>query len=149
VLFTLINTALLAWRPHSPEIRWFSRGTLCIFYVMAGVQHFTNPKFYLAMMPPFLPAEFCVYASGVAEAVLGIAVMVPKFTNLAAWALIALLFAVFPANIYMAVSEKVQKALKVPAQFALIRLPLQIAFLAHVYLMTELPLRATVAALGL
>ena len=72
-------------------------------FVAIGVTHFTGPEFYLKIMPDYIPAALhapCVYASGVAEIVLGAALIVPATSRLAAWGLIALLIAVFPANIY-------------------------------------------------
>jgi uncharacterized membrane protein len=74
-----------------------------LFYVVAGTFHFLWPDFYVAIMPPYLPAHLeLVYLSGLAEIVLGIAVLIPRYRVLAAWGLIALLIAVFPANIHAA-----------------------------------------------
>jgi uncharacterized membrane protein len=57
------------------------------------------------MMPPFLPAHlFLVQVSGVFEIALGVFLLIPKYQRIAAWGLIALLIAVFPANIYMALN---------------------------------------------
>jgi uncharacterized membrane protein len=79
---------------------------MSVFYVFAGVMHFVNPDFYLEIMPPHLPWHAAlVFLSGVAEVVLGIAVLVPRTRRLAAWGIIALLIAVFPANLHMAVSQ--------------------------------------------
>lgn len=76
---------------------------MALSFVSAGANHFINPAFYLKIMPPFLPApSFLVYLSGMFEIALGVLLLVPKFTRLAAWGLIALLIAVFPANVYMA-----------------------------------------------
>jgi uncharacterized membrane protein len=73
------------------------------FYVFAGVNHFLSPDFYLPMMPPYLPLHLeLVYLSGVAEIVLGIAVLVPSLRSAAAWGIILLLIAVFPANLHIA-----------------------------------------------
>ncbi|MCG8588059.1 MAG: DoxX family protein [Proteobacteria bacterium] len=75
------------------------------FYVFAGVAHFTRPEFYLRIMPDYLPWHLeLVYLSGVAEIALGVAVLVPRLRSLAAWGLIALLIAVFPANVHAAVN---------------------------------------------
>ncbi len=75
-------------------------------YVGAGVAHFRAPNFYLPMMPPYLPAHLAlIYLSGVAEIVLGIAVLVPSYRKLAAWLIIALLIAVFPANLHIAINN--------------------------------------------
>lgn len=76
------------------------------FYVLAGVNHFVAPEFYLRIMPDYLPWHLAlVYVSGVAEIVLGIAVLIPRLRRLAAWGIIALLVAVFPANVHAAMSE--------------------------------------------
>jgi uncharacterized membrane protein len=76
------------------------------FYVLAGVNHFVAPEFYLRLMPDYLPWHLAlVYVSGVAELVLGVAVLIPRLRRLAAWGIIALLVAVFPANVHAAVQE--------------------------------------------
>jgi len=77
-----------------------------LFYVVAGVMHFVNPEFYLEIMPPHLPWHAALVASsGIAEIVLGIAVLIPRTRWLAAWGIIALLLAILPANIYMAANR--------------------------------------------
>ena len=74
-------------------------------YVVAGVMHFVVPEAYVQVVPPVLPAPLAlVYLSGVAEVALGVGVLVPQTRRYAAWGLIALLIAVFPANVYMATS---------------------------------------------
>ncbi len=78
-----------------------------IAFILAGLNHFLNPDFYLRIMPPILPFHhFLIYLSGIFEIVLGILLLIPKFTKFAAWGLIALLIAVFPANIYMAINTE-------------------------------------------
>lgn len=101
---------------------------LALFWVGAGINHFVHPAFYLRIMPPWLPAHAeLVWLSGVAEVVAGVAVLVPRLRSAAGWGLIALLVAVFPANIHMAAN---------PDQFADIsrvtlyaRLPFQLLFI--------------------
>lgn len=74
-------------------------------YVVAGVAHFASPDGFVQIVPPWLPAPLLlVYLSGVAELTLGLGVIYPKTRRFAAWGLVALLLAVFPANIYMATS---------------------------------------------
>lgn len=74
-----------------------------VAYVAAGVMHFVAPDFYLPMMPPYLPWHLeLVYLSGLAEIVLGVAVLVPATRVAAAWGIILLLIAVFPANMHIA-----------------------------------------------
>ena len=82
-----------------PALKWL----LAAVFVGAGVNHFVNPAVYVRIMPPYLPWHLeLVYVSGVFEVVLGVLLLVPRWTRLAAWGLIALLVAVFPANVHMA-----------------------------------------------
>ena len=77
---------------------------MAILYIAAGLNHFRHPAMYLAIIPRFLPWPNAINAiSGIAEIILGL-LLFPKATrNAAAWGLVALLVAVFPANIQMAV----------------------------------------------
>ena len=77
---------------------------MALFYVVAGAMHFVRPDVYRPMMPPYLPwhAEL-IWLSGVAEVGLGAAVLLPSIRRLAAWGIILLLIAVFPANVHIAV----------------------------------------------
>ncbi len=78
---------------------------LGLLFIAAGLNHFFNAEFYLRIMPPYLPWHVeLVYISGVCEALLGALLLIPRFTPWAAWGLIALLIAVFPANLHMAVN---------------------------------------------
>ena len=62
------------------------------------LNHLINPEFYVAIIPPGLPnPEWLNVISGLAEIVLGVYVLEPRVRVLAAWGLIALLVAVFPA----------------------------------------------------
>lgn len=77
-----------------------------VFYVFAGLAHLVRPDFYLPMMPPWVPAHLeLVLLSGVAEVVLGVAVLVPRLRRIAAWGIIALLIAIFPANLHIALND--------------------------------------------
>jgi len=77
-----------------------------LLYVTAGVLHFVRPDSYVKVVPPFIPARMAmVYISGVAEIAGGIGLLLPLFRRSAAWGIVALLIAVFPANIYMAVDH--------------------------------------------
>ena len=76
---------------------------MSLFYVYAGVIHFSNSDFYLKIMPPYLPYHLeLVYISGVLEILFGIMLIFNKTRYLACWGLILLLIAVFPANRYIA-----------------------------------------------
>jgi len=74
-------------------------------YVVAGLLHFVVPDLYVQIVPPILPAPLAlVYLSGVAEVAAGLGLLWPRTRAYAAWATIALLLAIFPANVYMATS---------------------------------------------
>jgi uncharacterized membrane protein len=79
---------------------------MALFYILAGVNHFRVPQFYVVIMPPVLPAHLAlVLISGVAEIACGIGLLIPRTRVLAAWATIALLVAVYPANIHVALND--------------------------------------------
>ncbi len=101
-----------------------------IVFVIAGVLHFVMPRFYLAIMPPYLPSPLLlVYASGVFEIVGGIGLLIPSMRTAAAAGLVLLLLAVLPANVEMLRSAQARGAgaafiaacwLRLPLQFVLI-----------------------------
>ncbi len=107
-------------------------------FVVAGLNHFRNPGFYVGIMPPYLPWPLAlVYLSGVAEIVLGALLLVPTWTVMAAWGLIALLIAVFPANVHMAMHPDLYPSISPTA--LLVRLPLQGVLVAWAYWYTRQP----------
>ena len=110
-----------------------------LFYVFAGVMHFVNTDFYLRIMPDYLPAHReLVYLSGVAEILLGILVLIPATTEAAAWGVIALLIAVFPANVHMALHNIPMQPEAAPNPVALwLRLPLQGVLIAWAWWYTH------------
>jgi len=72
-------------------------------FVVAGLLHFIVPELYVQIIPPFFPAPLAlVYLSGIAEIAVGTGLLIPRTRRHAAWATVALLVAIFPANIYMA-----------------------------------------------
>ncbi len=76
------------------------------FYVVGGFNHLMNPDFYVAIIPPELPSpEWLNLISGLAEIVLGVFLLEPRTRALAAWGIIALLIAIFPANVYVAIAN--------------------------------------------
>ena len=110
------------------RVKTISRCVLAVFMIVGGVMHFVNEEFYLRIMPPYLPAHReLVYLSGVFEIALGVFLLVPRFTRLAAWGIILLLIAVFPANIYVYQNPEVLPA---PGWLHFLRLPLQGLFIA-------------------
>ena len=105
-------------------------------FIFAGIRHFYDPGFYLRIMPPYLPWPSALHLiAGVFEVVLGVMLLIPRFQKLAAWGLIALLLAVYPANIHMAVNHHLYPDL--PMIYHWIRLPLQFVIIAWAWWFTK------------
>lgn len=93
-------------------------------YVLAGVNHFWHPQFYLKIMPPYLPFHHGLNAAvGVAEIGLGALLLVRRSRSAAAWGLVVLLVVIFPANVQMAINYAREDHPQTRAAF--VRLPLQ------------------------
>jgi uncharacterized membrane protein len=98
-----------------------------IFYIVTGTLHFIQPGAYLKIMPPYIPWHVAmVRLSGVFEILGGLGLLVPRLRRAAAWGLVALLIAVFPANVYMATNPIDAGAASIPAALRWGRLPLQL-----------------------
>ena len=111
-------------------------------YVVAGLMHFVVPELYAQIIPPVLPAPLVlVYLSGVAEIVVGVGLLVPRTRTYAAWATIALLVAIFPANVYMATSGVVVQGMPGGGDPSAVvrwaRLPLQGVLILWAYWYTD------------
>jgi len=73
-----------------------------VWFFWGGINHFTQPQFFLAIMPPWVPFhEAAVWLSGAFEIVGALALWVPRLRAAAGWGLIALTVLVTPANVYM------------------------------------------------
>lgn len=108
---------------------------MACLYLLAGLNHFRNPKVYTRIIPPALPApKLLNILSGLAEIILAITLCLPATSKWAAWGIIILLIAVFPANIYMYTNKKAAQAL--PTWVLLVRLPLQFVLMGWAYLYT-------------
>jgi uncharacterized membrane protein len=115
-------------------LRW----VLTVFMVAAGLNHFVSPSAYTAIMPAALPAHLAlVYISGVAEILGGLGLIFPATRRLAAWGLVALLVAVFPANVNMAVNDLPLGTGPAPAWLLWARLPLQAVLVAWAWWYTR------------
>ena len=100
---------------------------MSFMYVLIGIRHFTSPQYFLDIVPPELPFKlFLVYLTGLIEIVGGAAILSSKTRKAGAYLLIFLLVSVFPANIYLYVSETPQSLLGISKMDALIRIPFQI-----------------------
>ncbi|TLD71858.1 DoxX family membrane protein [Phragmitibacter flavus] len=108
------------------------RWLLAVFFVVAGVNHFLNPAPYLAMMPKYLPwPEFLHLMAGVVEVVAGVAVLIPRLRRLAGWGMMAILVAVFPANVQIAMFG--WPGYDIPNWVLWARLPFQLVFMVWVW----------------
>ncbi len=109
---------------------------LAAFFINVGIDHFINPDFYLSIMPPAFPLHLeAVYISGLFEVLGGLGVLIPRFRKFSGWGLIALLIAVYPANIYMALTPEAFP--DVPLSALYIRLVFQFIFFYWAYLVTR------------
>lgn len=114
-----------------------SRYIFGILFILAGANHFRNTAFYVSIMPTYLPWHVAlVYISGIAELGLGVLLLVRRWSKLAAWGLIALLIAVFPANVHMALHPELYPWASATALW--LRLPLQGVLIAWAYWYTRI-----------
>jgi uncharacterized membrane protein len=98
---------------------------------MVGITHFTSPEGFVKIVPPWLPSPRALVAiSGAFEIVGGIGLLVPFTQTLAAWGLVALYVAVFPANVYMAMHDVQPFSFHVSRAAQWARLPFQLVFIA-------------------
>lgn len=117
-------------------LRNFFLYLMAVVYILAGCNHFLNEDTYLRIMPHYLPWHLpLVYISGACEVLLGLLLLFPATRSTAAWLLIFLLMAVFPANIQMAVNF--YKAQNTLLWVAVIRLPLQLLLIYWAWLYTR------------
>ncbi len=111
---------------------------LAAFFVFAGINHFGKPDFYVAIMPPYLPAHLeLVYVSGGFEILGGLGVLLTATRSLAGWGLIALLLAVYPANIHMVLNPDAFVDGGTPLWALYLRLPLQFVMIAWAWWSTR------------
>ena len=94
-------------------------------YVTAGLAHFALTPLFASIVPDYLPAHReLVLASGVAEIAGGLGVIYPPTRRAAAWGLVVMLVAVFPANVWMA--RHPERWPSIPQGMLYARLPLQV-----------------------
>ena len=114
------------------------RVILAVSLIIVGVTHFTVPDQYARIVPPQLPYPVgLVYLSGFYEILGGIGLLVPPVSQAAAWGLIALFIAVFPANINMAVNHIKIDHIPDSNLLQAVRLPFQAVFIAWAWLYTK------------
>ena len=116
-------------------MKTFSKYLLALLLVVAGTLHFLRSDFFLKIMPPYMPWPVeLVYLSGASELLLGLLLLVPRYSRWAAWGIIALLIAVFPANLYLYQHQEIMPG---PPLLHLLRLPLQAAFILWAFWHTK------------
>lgn len=115
-----------------------SRWVLALVFLFLGTLHFVVPESYLAIMPPWLPWHLeLVYLSGAFEILGGLGVLIRPLRPIARWGLIALLIAVFPANIQMAINYYNDQGWSPATIAAIARLPLQPLLIVWVWVVCK------------
>lgn len=109
---------------------------MVLLYLGAGINHFINPGFYIKIMPPWIGWHTqLVWISGVCEALFGLLLIFPATRRTGAWCIIALLVAVFPANIQMMLSYIAEHNPRL--WIAILRLPVQALLVWWAYRFTK------------
>lgn len=128
------NPPISHTRKSGMKFRAFFRWLLAVFFIGAGLNHFRDPAVYLSMMPPWIPwPELLQKIAGAAEISGGIGVLIPRFRRAAAWGLLALLLAIFPANLHLALNGWPAAPTPIAGWILWARLPLQLVFGAWVW----------------
>ena len=108
--------------------------TMSILYISIGIKHFTHPDFFIAIVPKLITwKKEAVLISGIFEIALGLLLLFKKTRKFAAYGIILLLIAVFPANIYLFISEIAREKINISKSQALIRMPFQIPLIIIAY----------------
>mgnify|MGYP001233216250 CR=1 FL=1 len=108
-------------------------------FVAVGVEHFRQPNLFLGIVPPYLPAPLAlVYISGLFEILGGFGLFWKRSRRIAGWGLIALLVAVYPANIHMLVNDVYLDGMARERWLLWLRMPLQFVFAAGVLIASEI-----------
>lgn len=110
------------------------RVVLAVLFMVAGTLHFLYTPVYLKIMPPYLPSpRLLVQISGVCEMLGGFGLLFPATQKLAAWELVALLIAVTPANVQMAIEHARWAAIPLWLLWVRVSLQLPIIYWAWIY----------------
>jgi len=107
---------------------------MSFLYVFIGVKHFVDPQYFINIIPPQIEYKsFAVYFTGVLEVAGGLLILNKKTRKMGAYTLIFLLIIVFPANVYLYLSEIPQQMLGVSEAQALTRMPFQAPLILLAY----------------
>ncbi|RTY93368.1 DoxX family protein [Flavobacterium sp. GT3R68] len=105
---------------------------MAVLYILAGINHFRKPHIYIKIIPNYFPNPALLNAiSGGTEILLGVLLCIPVVSQYAALGIIALLIAIFPANLFM--YSNMEASLGIPKWVLLLRLPLQIVLIIWAY----------------
>jgi len=105
---------------------------LVLLFLLAGINHFNNPNFYVSIIPPYLPLRYELsYITGFFEILGAVCILFSKTRKLSGYGLVLLLIAIFPANIHMAMHPEYFPDYSALSLY--LRLPLQLIFIAWVY----------------
>jgi uncharacterized membrane protein len=118
------------------RVKNFSLYVMATLYLLAGINHFWHPSFYLNIMPPWLGAqETLVYLSGICEMIFALLLLPIQTRRFASWGIILLLIAVFPANIQMMLNYFHENNPQL--WLAILRLPVQFLLIWWAYSFTK------------
>ena len=114
------------------------RTILAVLFLISGMLHFIVPQTYLRIVPPYLPQPLLLlYISGAAEMLGGLGLLIPATRQAAAWGLVALLIAVWPANLYMAMAHVPFAGIFGQSWVQWLRVPLQIPLIYWAWVYTR------------
>ncbi|MGQ9426392.1 DoxX family protein [Gilvimarinus sp. F26214L] len=127
----LVGLILCHLRNAPPDFpRWAFTG-LGLSFLFFALGHFARTTAMVAMLPPWVPArELLIYATGVLEVVIGLALFSRRYGHLAASAALVVLVTFFPANIYAAWNQVGMGGHEWGPVYLLIRAPLQMLLIA-------------------
>ena len=124
------------------KIKAVSTYLVGLLFIVAGVNHFINPDFYVKIKEPYIPSFLTmVYVSGFFEVLGGAGVLLPTLRRAAGWGLIVLLMAVFPANLHMV--RHTGEYVPIPFWVIVARIPLRFILIAWVEWSTRYPSMTT------
>ena len=105
---------------------------MAVLYILAGLNHFRKPGMYIKIIPPYFKnPKLLNILSGAAEVLFGILLTISATSHFAAWGIIILLIAIFPANLHMFLNKKASFSL--PKWILFVRLPLQLVLIFWAY----------------
>ncbi len=112
-----------------------ARLAIGVLFILASSLHFTASEAELKIIPPFLPLRrTALYVTGLLEFLGGVGLFVPnhKVQRASSWGLVALLIAIFPANVYQAVANVKLGGFMDSQIYLWGRLPFQAVFISWV-----------------